>query len=54
MGGVLLGQSAGWLLDHGFTYTPVLLIAGSLHIAAFVLICVVIPKIQPLTISTNQ
>ena len=51
MGGVLLGQIVGWLRDNGYSYTPVLVISGSLHIAAFVLICVVIPKIQPLKIS---
>lgn len=52
MGGVVLGQFAGYLLDHGFSYTPVLMVAGSLHVAAFILICLVIPKIQPLTVST--
>jgi len=41
------------LLDHGFSYTPVLMVAGSLHVAAFILICLVIPKIQPLAISTH-
>jgi len=54
MGGVVLGQLAGYLLDHGFSYTPVLVIAGSMHIAAFILVCLVIPKIQPLKILTNQ
>ena len=48
MGGVVLGQLAGWLLDHGFSYTPVLAIAGSLHVIAFVVICLAIPKIQAL------
>jgi len=48
MGGVLLGQLAGWLLDHGFSYTPVLAIGGSLHVLAFAVICLAIPKIQPL------
>src|SRR5688572_6037117 len=48
MGGVVLGQTAGWLLDHGFSYTPVLLIAGSLHVLAFVVICVLIPRVRPL------
>jgi MFS transporter, ACS family, hexuronate transporter len=48
MGGVLLGQLAGWLLDHGFSYTPVLAIAGSLHVIAFAVICVTIPKIESL------
>ncbi len=48
MGGVLLGQIVGWLRDHGYSYTPALIISGSMHIAAFILICAVIPKIQPL------
>jgi ACS family hexuronate transporter-like MFS transporter len=48
MGGVVLGQTAGWLLDHGFSYTPVLVIAGSLHVTAFVVICVMIPRVQML------
>jgi ACS family hexuronate transporter-like MFS transporter len=54
MGGVLLGQIVGWLRDHGYSYTPALIISGSMHIAAFILICLVIPKIQPLKILTNQ
>jgi ACS family hexuronate transporter-like MFS transporter len=54
MGGVVLGQVVGWLRDHGYSYTPALIISGSLHIAAFVLICIVIPKIQPLRIATQQ
>jgi ACS family hexuronate transporter-like MFS transporter len=54
MGGVLLGQVVGWLRDHGYSYTPALVISGSMHIAAFALICLVIPKIQPLKILTNQ
>ncbi|MEO8481474.1 MAG: MFS transporter [Acidobacteriota bacterium] len=49
MGGVVLGQMAGWMLDHGFSYTPVLITAGSLHVLAFVVICVCIPRLQPLT-----
>ncbi len=53
MGGVLLGQVVGWLRDHGYSYTPALAISGSMHIAAFLLICLVIPKIQPLTIAGN-
>jgi ACS family hexuronate transporter-like MFS transporter len=52
MGGVVLGQLAGYLLDHGFSYTPVLVIAGSLHVIAFILICLTIPKIRPLFTDT--
>lgn len=47
-GGVVMGTVAGWLLDHGFSYTPVLVIAGSLHLLAFGLICVAIPRLQRL------
>jgi len=54
MGGVLLGQIVGWLRDHGYSYTPALVISGSMHIAAFILICLVIPKIQPLSFPTTK
>ena len=47
-GGVVMGQGAGWVLDHGFGYGPVLAVAGSLHVAAFALICVTVPVIRPL------
>ena len=53
LGGVLLGQGVGWLRDHGYSYTPALVVSGSLHLAAFLLICLVIPKIQPLKILTT-
>jgi MFS transporter, ACS family, hexuronate transporter len=53
MGGVLLGQLAGWLLDHGFTYAPVLGVAGSLHVIAFVVICIAIPDVRPLEFKNN-
>ncbi len=46
LGGVVLGQIAGYMRDHGFTYTPILIIAGSLHLIAFALICIVIPRIR--------
>ena len=54
MGGVLLGQIVGWLRDHGYSYTPALVISGSMHVAAFILICLVIPKIQPLKLATTK
>ena len=48
LGGVGLGQLAGYLLDHGFSYTPVLVLAGSLHVAAFFLILATVRSLQPL------
>jgi ACS family hexuronate transporter-like MFS transporter len=48
IGGIVMGQTAGWALDHGYGYTPVLAIAASLHVVAFAVICVTIPRIQQL------
>lgn len=52
MGGVALGQLAGWMLDHQFSYTPVLAVASSLHLIAFAIICIAIPNLQPLSFPT--
>ena len=52
MGGVVLGQVVGYLRDHGSSFTPVLIIAGSLHVLAFIVLCVGIPHIRPLPLST--
>jgi MFS transporter, ACS family, hexuronate transporter len=54
MGGVVLGQVVGYLRDHGYSYTPALVIAGSLHVIAFGLICLAIPTIRPLTLAPEQ
>jgi ACS family hexuronate transporter-like MFS transporter len=47
LGGIVLGQIAGYLRDHHHSYGPILVIAGSLHVLAFILICLVIPTIRP-------
>jgi ACS family hexuronate transporter-like MFS transporter len=52
MGGAVLGQLAGWMLDHGFSYAPVLAIAGSLHVIAFAIICVTIRRVAPIRFTT--
>jgi len=52
LGGVVFGQLAGYLLDHGFSYAPILAIAGCLHVAGFLTICLAIPRIRPLSFAT--
>ncbi len=47
-GGIVMGQAAGWALEAGFSYTPVLTVAASLHLLAFALICFALPRIQQL------
>lgn len=49
MGGVVFGQAVGYLLDHGFGYGLVFALAGSFHVVAFAVICLAIPRIEPLT-----
>ena len=53
MGGVVLGQLAGYLLDHGFSYAPVLLIAGSLHVAALLILLKVVRSLEPLPFNSR-
>jgi ACS family hexuronate transporter-like MFS transporter len=54
MGGVLLGQIVGYLRDHGYSYQPALVISGSLHVIAFAVICVAIPRIRALNLSSTR
>jgi MFS transporter, ACS family, aldohexuronate transporter len=45
-GGLLMNFAAGRLLDAGFTYDTVFDIVGTLHVIAFVVILVAIPRIR--------
>jgi ACS family hexuronate transporter-like MFS transporter len=48
MGGIVFGEVVGYLLDHGFGYSVVFRIAGTLHIVAFLIILIAIPVLLPL------
>jgi ACS family hexuronate transporter-like MFS transporter len=50
MGGVVFGQLVGTLLDRGFGYGVVFTLAGSFHVLAFIILCVTIPVIRPVTL----
>ena len=49
MGGVVFGLVVGWVLDHGYGYSPVFALAGSFHVLAFLLILLAIPRIDRLS-----
>jgi ACS family hexuronate transporter-like MFS transporter len=51
MGGVVFGQAVGYLLDRGFGYRLVFALAGSFHVVAFAVICLAIPRIEPLALA---
>ena len=48
LGGLVFGQFAGYLLDHGFNYSHVLVIAGSLHVVGYLLLLAVVRSLKPL------
>ena len=50
MGGIAFGQLVGYLLDHGFGYGVVFSLAGTFHVAAFVIILATVPVVQPLNL----
>ena len=48
MGGIAFGELVGYLLDHGFGYGVVFSLAGTFHVAAFVIILATVPVVQSL------
>ena len=54
MGGVVFGQVVGYLLDHGFGYGLVFALAGSFHLVAFAVICLAMPRIEPLRLEAGD
>ena len=46
MGGIAFGELVGYLLDHGFGYGVVFSLAGTFHVAAFVIILATVPVVQ--------
>lgn len=48
IGGIAFGQTAGYLLDHGYGYQMVFTLVGTFHILALLTILVFIPNIRPL------
>jgi len=53
MGGIVFGQLVGYFLDHGLGYGAVFGIAGTLHIAAFLIILAAIPVVSPRWLKRN-
>ncbi len=53
MGGIVFGQFAGYLLDHGFGYGAVFGIAGTLHMMALLIILTTIPVVLPLKLQQS-
>jgi len=54
MGGIAFGQLVGYLLDHGFGYGVVFALAGTFHVAAFLLILATIPSVKLLGVGGTR
>jgi MFS transporter, ACS family, hexuronate transporter len=54
MGGIAFGQLVGYLLDHGFGYEVVFILAGTFHVAAFLVILVTVPTVRQLSLSPAE
>ena len=48
MGGVVFGLVVGYLLDHHYGYPVVFAIVSTLHVLAFLVILLTVPKVKPL------
>jgi len=46
MGGIAFGQLVGYLLDRGFGYGVVFALAGTFHVAAFLLLLATVPDVR--------
>ena len=53
LGGIAFGELVGYLLDHGFGYTTVFALAGTLHLAAFGIILACVPSVKPLSLNSR-
>jgi ACS family hexuronate transporter-like MFS transporter len=51
IGGILFGELAGYLLDHGFGYETVFTLAATFHVIAFLVILTTVPKVAPLNMA---
>jgi ACS family hexuronate transporter-like MFS transporter len=51
IGGIVFGELAGYLLDHGFGYEAVFKVAATFHVIAFLVILAMVPKIAPLNMA---
>lgn len=54
MGGVLFGLVAGYLLDHGFTYSEVFTAVSTFHVIAFLWILFSIRAIRPVALGLQE
>jgi ACS family hexuronate transporter-like MFS transporter len=53
IGGLVFGQAAGFLLDHGYGYGTVFAFVGSFHVIAFGVLLLTVPRVERLTLAKS-
>jgi ACS family hexuronate transporter-like MFS transporter len=53
IGGLVFGQLAGYLLDHGYGYRTIFSLAGSFHVIAFGVLLITVPRVEPLLVEKS-
>jgi MFS transporter, ACS family, hexuronate transporter len=51
IGGIIFGELAGYLLDHGFGYETVFKLFATFHVIAFLVILAMVPRVAPLNMA---
>jgi ACS family hexuronate transporter-like MFS transporter len=54
MGGVVFGLIVGRMLDAGYGYGPVFAMVSTFHVAAYLLLLVAIPRVQPVALEGSK
>jgi ACS family hexuronate transporter-like MFS transporter len=54
MGGVVFGLVVGAMLDAGYGYGPVFAMVSTFHVAAYLLLLLTVPRVQPLTLEGSK
>jgi len=54
VGGMLIAKVVGYVLEWTGSYLPVFIIAGSAYLTAFVVIQLLVPKLEPAPVEADQ
>lgn len=54
VGGMLMAKYAGWILEGVGSYTPIFLVAACAYLIALLVIHLIVPRYQPVTLSPSE
>jgi ACS family hexuronate transporter-like MFS transporter len=51
LGGMFIAEGAGWLLEKTGAYWPIFVLAGCSYVTAWIIICLLVPKIETIKVT---